>query len=112
MSTFYVVHHTFKVGKAPTFWKEAGEMMGDPVAMKAALDKTLAAGFHCHTFMPVNMEGPVFCVWETRVGLGAEELQEYIDGPDGPGKGLCMNNTVMPINAALNPAPPFPRKFE
>ncbi|KAJ1471519.1 hypothetical protein T484DRAFT_1843765 [Baffinella frigidus] len=58
MSTFYIVHHTFKAGKSSQFWTQAGEMMADPVAWKAEQDKILAAGFHCHTFMPVTPEGP------------------------------------------------------
>ena len=36
----------------------------------------------------------MYCIWEAREGLTAEDMQTFIDSPDGPGS-ACMNNTVM-----------------
>lgn len=55
-------------------------MMADPVAFKAFTDKNLALGFYNHSFMPMGIEGPCFCFWETKADKTPEAFQAFIDG--------------------------------
>ena len=45
----------------------------------------------------------VFCVWEAKGGISDEEMQAFIDGPDGPNWGLkAFNNVCYKVNTELN----------
>ena len=82
-------------------------MMGDPALMKAFTDKCVANGFFNHTFMSTGSAGPCFCIWESKGQQTLEEMQTFIDGPDGPSMG-ALNNIVKPV---LNPVGPYASKF-
>ena len=42
-------------------------------------------GFYNHSANVVSNPGTVYCFWEVKKGISAEEFQEFIDGPSGPG---------------------------
>ena len=51
--------------------------------------------------------------WEVKEGISAEEFQEFIDGPSGPGFGQdALMNICKPIDTALmNGQTPYPPVF-
>ena len=54
-------------------------------------DDTAAAnkgkGFNNYFVNAVSKTGPVYCFWKVKEGISAEEFQEFIAGPSGPGVG-------------------------
>lgn len=62
-------------------------------------------GWHNHSFMPTNKHGPIYCVWESRNGATLDDMQNFIDGSDGPGMGM-MINTCRVIHQDLAGGPP------
>ena len=42
--------------------------------------------------MPTDTTGGLICcIWEAQEGLTKDDMQAYIDGPDGPGEGILIN---------------------
>ncbi|MBQ99281.1 MAG: hypothetical protein CMO60_00285 [Verrucomicrobiales bacterium] len=112
-STFFIVHHQFKPGKAAAWWDIAMSAMSDEAGWAAAVAANLDAGFFNHSFNPTSPDGPVFCVWEARDGITAEQFQDFIDGPTGPNMGInAFNNNSFPVNVELTGGQtPYPPKF-
>tara|TARA_B100001013_G_C24375981_1_gene350133 strand:+ start:313 stop:606 length:294 start_codon:yes stop_codon:yes gene_type:complete len=62
----------------------------------------LEHGFFNHTFMPSPKGGPFFCVWEAKENLTIEDLQTFIDGPNGVNMGLsALHNIIYQLDTAL-----------
>ena len=60
---FFTVYHTFVPDKAAAWWEQMMKMGPDDYR---AMDlKNNKLGFHCHSFMPAGMEGPINCMWES-----------------------------------------------
>ena len=57
----------------------------------------------------------VLCIvfWEVKEGISAEDFQEFIDGPSGPGFGQdALKNVCKPIDTSLiNGQTPYPPVF-
>ena len=70
-------------------------------------------GFYNHSVNAVTKNGPVYCFWEVKEGISAEEFQKFIDGPSGPGFGLdALMNICKPIDTGLmNGQTPYPPVF-
>jgi len=70
-------------------------------------------GFFNHSANAVTKTGPVYCFWEVKEGISAEDFQELIDGPSGPGFGQdALMNICKPIDTALmNGQTPYPPVF-
>ena len=83
-STFYIVHHEFKAGKAEKWWETAYAAM----APGGGWDDAVAAN-------------------------KKEKFQEFIDGPSGPGFGQdALMNICKPIDTSLmNGQTPYPPVF-
>ena len=70
-------------------------------------------GIFNHSVNAVTSDGLIDCIWETKEEITAEEFQEFIDGPTGPGFGLtALMNICKPIDVLLmNGQTPYPRVF-
>ena len=112
-STFYIVHHEFKIGKAEKWWETAYAAMAPGGGWDDAVVANKEKGFYNHSANAVTKNGPVFCFWEVKEGISAEEFQEFIDGPSGPGFGQdALMNICKPIDTALtNGQTPYPPVF-
>jgi len=113
-SNFYLVHHTFKPGMAEKWWNNMKRY--DEAKQKQHLENQSKAGVYCHTFMPIDKEGPMFCLWEAKEGVSDLEFQEFIDGPDAIGVHMDLdhplNNHCQKIDHDLiGGAGPYPRRF-
>ena len=73
---FFTVLHTFVPDKAAAWWEQMMKMGPDDYR---AMDlKNNKLGFHCHSFMPAGMEGPINCMWEsmlTRTSRGLRTVR-------------------------------------
>ena len=69
--------------------------------------------FYNHSANAVTKNGPIYCFWEVKEGISAQEFQEFIDGPSGPGFGQgSLMNIYKPIDKALmNGQTPYPPVF-
>ena len=110
-STFFHVHHEFRVGKAQEWWETAQAAMALGGGWDEAVANNLKAGFYNHACCPIGAEGPAYCIWEVREGISADAFREFIDGPNGVNFGLGMwMNICKEINLELADNPPYPRK--
>ena len=50
-----------------------------------------------HSFMPIPLESPIYCVWEVKEGVSGSEFRDFIDGPDGANRVLLLR-MIMPLN--------------
>ncbi len=111
-STFYHVQHEFRAGKAQQWWETAQKALAPGGGWDDAVKMNLEAGFYNHSFNPIGLEGPAFCIWEVKEGITAEQFQDFIDGPNGPDFGLgAMLNICREINLELAGGTPYPRQF-
>lgn len=85
--SMFWVYHEFKPDTAPKFW-EWLQGFGTPENMAAMHAKFNSLGMHNHSFCPGGPEGPCVCIWESDKPMEAAEMQAFIDGPDGPGRGV------------------------
>jgi hypothetical protein len=105
---FFTVYHTFVPDKAAAWWEQMMKMGPDDYR---AMDlKNNKLGFHCHSFMPAGMEGPINCMWECKVDTTPEVFQAFIDGPDGPGPGVVINKCYKVMPGAILPPSHFKGK--
>ena len=112
-SQFYIVHHHIKPNMAGQWWEKLGALMSDAEAYAHAFQGWVEMGFYNHSFMPMGMEGPVFCIWEVKDGISAAAFQDFIDGPHGVNLGLkAINNNLYPVNLELTGGQtPYERQF-
>ena len=112
-STFYIVHHEFKAGKAEKWWETAYAAMSPGGGWDDAVAANKEKGFFNHSANAVTKTGPVYCFWEVKEGISAEDFQEFIDGPSGPGFGQdALMNICKPIDTSLmNGQTPYPPVF-
>lgn len=92
--SFFWVHHEFNEGRSKYFWEAMSS-----IDLAEMTKKQNALGYHGHCMLPSAVEGPIFCVWETKEPMSVESFQAFIDGPDGPTPpespvGGCFKNTV------------------
>lgn len=63
-----------------------------------------AKGLHSHAFLP-SVRGPILGLWESKVPLTPEEMEFYLDAPDGPlgdwGALVSRARPVAPMGAVL-----------
>ena len=69
--------------------------------------------FYNHSANAIIKVGPIYCIWEVKEGITAEEFHKLIDGPTGPG---CGFNALMYICKSIditlmNGQTPNPRFF-
>jgi hypothetical protein len=111
-STFYLVHHDFRRGKADTWWSETMDLQLDESKSAELTQAAQDAGFKNHSFNPVSAEGPIFCVWEAKAGIDMEGFQKFLESGIGPSRGAFIN-IVYKVDPALNGgATPVPRYFQ
>ena len=109
-STFYIVHHEFKVGKS-----ENGGRQLMPQWLLGAVDDAVVANkekdFLIILLMWLIKQDPFIVFGKQREF--SEEFQEFIDGPSGPGFGQdALMNICKPIDTSLmNGQTPYPRVF-
>ena len=110
-SQFYLVHHHIKPNMSKAWWGIIGGQTEED--SKEYEKSVMEKGFFNHSFMPMGLDGPMYCVWEVKDGISASEFQEFIDGPDGVNFGLAaLNNNVMQLNLELTGGQtPYERKF-
>ena len=101
-STFYIVHHEFKVGKAEKWWETAHAAMAPGGRWDDTVTVNKEKGFFNHSANAVTKNGLLYCFWEVKKRISAEEFQEFIDGPYGPGFGQdALMNICKPIDTFL-----------
>ena len=112
-SKFYLVQHEFRAGQSKVWWEPVRKALAPGGGWDEAVAKNLEAGFYNHSANGIAEEGPVYCIWETREEITAEQFQEFIDGPNGPDFGLgALMNICKQINPELmGGATPYERKF-
>ena len=111
-SRFFHVQHEFRAGTAQQWFETVQKALAPGGGWDDAVTRNLEAGFYNHSFNPVGLEGPAFCIWEVREGISAEQFQDFIDGPMGVNFGLdAWMNICREINIDLAGTPPYPRKF-
>ena len=112
-SSFYIFYHHFKPEMASQWWSKTGTLMNDEAAFAKNIGITMMKGFFNHSFMPMALEGPIYCVWEVKEGISCSEFQDFIDGPDGVNWGLvALNNNIMKLDLTLTGGQtPYDRKF-
>ena len=63
-----------------------------------------AKGLHSHAFLP-SVRGPILGLWESKVPLTPEEMEFYLEAPDGPlgdwGALVSRARPVAPMGAVL-----------
>jgi len=85
-------------------WKDSTSIsaLSDSTTKTDSPLSTLSPGFFNHSANAVTKTGPVYCFWEVKEGISAEEFQEFIDGPSGPGFGQdALMNICKPIDTSL-----------
>ena len=82
-STFYIVHHDFKAGKAEKWWETAYAAMLPGGGWDNAVAANKEKGFFNHSANAVTKTGPGYFFWEVKEGISAEDFQEFVDGPSG-----------------------------
>jgi len=107
LSSFYLVEHTFKLEAAADWWT-AHQAAAEVWSTRQAKQEEL--GFHCHSFVPISADGPIYCVWEVKPNIAASEFQGFLDGEFAIGMGM-MNNAASLVDLSLTGAPPYPRHF-
>ena len=73
---FFTVLHTFVPDKAAAWWEQTMKM--GPDDYRAMDVKNNKLGFHCHSFMPAGIEGPINCMREstlTRTSRGLRTVR-------------------------------------
>jgi hypothetical protein len=112
-SIFYIVHHYLKPRMAGEWWGKTDAPMSDETVFAQNIKTTMEKSFFNHAFMPINSEGPIYCVWEAKEGISDSQFQDFIDGPYGVNWGLvALNNNAMKIDLALTGGQtPYERKF-
>ena len=111
-SKFFHVQHEFRSGKSQEWWNAVQAKMAPGGDWDEAIAKNLEAGFYAHAFCPIALEGPVFCIWEVREGITADQFQEFIDGLTGVMYGTdAVMNICKEIKVELAGKTPAPRKF-
>ncbi len=90
---FYIVYHEFKVGKSEKWWATAYAAIAPGGCWDDAVVTNKEKWFFNHSANAFTKTGPVYCFWEVKEGISAEEFQDFIDGPSGPdfGKNALMN---------------------
>jgi hypothetical protein len=107
-SVVFVIRHDFKEGQAEAWWKTVQELMANEAKMKEMEDATKAKGFYNSAFMATNEAGPAFCIWEGAKGKTKADLETFINSDElSPANDKVFTNTVMTMDAALNPMPPL-----
>jgi hypothetical protein len=101
--SFFWVKHTFNEGTAEGFWENMATIDMDEFA--AANKKK---GFCNHLFMPTTDPSTVFCVWESKAPMTAEEFAVFMDGPDGPAPGVFTNAVYPVMEGGTTPPAAFP----
>lgn len=109
MSSFFVIRHAFKFGKADEWWAAVNELQTSG-KMAAWAEAAKGMGFVNHTMIATGHLSPAFCIWEAEEGKTGEDMQTFIDGEHGPSFG-CLLNEVFQISGDLAGTPPFPRAF-
>ncbi|XRB12885.1 hypothetical protein RI054_05g27210 [Pseudoscourfieldia marina] len=94
------IKHDFLEGAAAKFWEQAASM-----TKEAANEANASHGFYNHYFMPHGMEGPIWCVWESKEALDIDAIRAFIDGPNGPGGGVTFNNDINLIPEGMGIVP-------
>ncbi|QNJ29266.1 hypothetical protein [Synechococcus sp. A15-24] len=111
-SRFFHVQHEFRAGTAQQWFETVQKALAPGGGWDDAVTRNLEAGFYNHSFNPVGLEGPAFCIWEVREGISDVEFQAFIDGPNGPDMGTgALLNICREINIELSGNTPYPRKF-
>lgn len=106
-SSYYLVEHSFKWGKAKDWWAKFTSK-DSPISDAAAwIEKQVKAGVYNSVFMPMK-SGPMFCIWETKAGVSGGDLQKFIDEQLGFG---MLNNKLMQIDPRGNPYPTVQSMF-
>jgi len=98
---FFTVVHTFVEGKAEAWWSAISSMGEKEWAAMA--EKHHALGFHNHSFLPTSTTGVINCLWECQAETTAEQFQAFIDGPDGPGEGVFVNQAYRVMDGGVLP---------
>ena len=65
-STFYIVHHEFKVGRAEKWWETAYAAMSPGGGWDDAVAVNKEKGFYNHSANAVTKTGTVYCCWEVK----------------------------------------------
>ncbi len=68
-STFYIVHHEFKVGKSEKWWETAYAAMSPGGGWDDAVAANKEKGFYNHSANAVTKTGPMYCFWEVKEGI-------------------------------------------
>jgi len=101
-STFYIVKHFIKAGKADAFFANMTKMNDDPEAMKALGSRLRTLGYHNHSFFRLDgkTEGLfALCLWEAKEGKTPQDVQEMMDQHVMAGVDYCTN-VVCPIEVS------------
>ncbi len=78
-SSYYLVQHSFATsGEVDTYWDQEHLVIN-----QAAAKSWLQDGFKSHLSVASGRDGPVFCIWEVREGISAEQFKLFIDGVFG-----------------------------
>ncbi len=98
----FFIYHTFVPGTATAWWAMMKKI--GPKAREAVAEKNESLGFVNHHFMPTDTEGGLICcIWEAAPGKTKAHMQAFIDGPDGPGQGVLINEVHEASDAAAHP---------
>lgn len=104
---FFIVHHTFRDGKADDFFAWNDSMT--PAKWDKQWENNLSENMWNHTFIPTGKDGPVFCVWECKKDAGVADCHKFLDGPKFSSPGIFHNN----VHKVLQGYPePYHTKFE
>ena len=103
--SFFWVHHTFNKGQSASFFEGLADM--DAAAFTAAMK---AKGFYNHCFLPTGMgdADPVFCIWESKKPMSAEDFQVFIDER---APGIFTNAVYKVMDGGAVPSAAFPASF-
>ena len=98
VSQFFIVKHDIETAAATSAFRQQQHKTQKEWEDTAKIH--LAHGFHSHSFMPIDKNGPIFCVWEGKPGSTLEDFNQFINGPDGYS---VYKNTAWPIcNELMN----------
>ena len=97
-SFFWIEHEFVSEEAANKFWGMVSSWTADDWVNGDI--QNAANGWFNHVFLPTSPSGNVFCLWESKSKCSVEDMQKFIDGPNGPAPGVFKNTCYKAMDGA------------
>jgi hypothetical protein len=107
-SYFWTLHDFLNEDAADAYWESIRRLDGSSVFESPYPDLLRR---HCYLPTGQGAADPIFCIWETRNKMSADEFEGFINGPNSPSADLFASRVYhAPSSFALPPAAAFPKR--